>query len=152
MNKKYFVKLSGAHRKQVFETMDAKDTSKTVCRRCNILLLLDGSAGKPMTHEEAAKRCKVSVSTVGNTAKDYCHKGLDYVLRRRAHAKPAVTPIVNGEMEARIIALACGQPPDGYSKWSVRLLTKHIVELEIAPSIGRETVRKTLKKLNLNLT
>ena len=124
----------------------------TVKKRCNILLLADESIGKPMVHDEIAKRIGVSDVTVYNTAKDYCTKGLDYVLRRRVHAKPPNAPVVNGEVEARIIALACGQPPDGYSRWTVRLLTKRIVELEIVPSIARETVRKTLKKRNLNLT
>jgi len=152
MNKKYHVKLSKSDRKEIFATIDGKKTSKTVRRRCNILLLLDEESGKPITHDETAKRCQVSVATVGNTAKDYCLKGLDYTLRRKIHEKPPVAPIVNGEIEARIIALACSEPPDGYSRWSVRLLTKRIVELNIVETIGRETVRQTLKKLNLSLT
>ena len=152
MNKKHIVKLDETQRKQIFDTIDGEGTSSTVRKRCSILLLLDESVGKPMVREEAAARCGVHVDTVGNTARDYCLLGLEYVLRRKTHARPPVTPIVNGEREARIIALACGQPPDGYSRWSVRLLAKRIVELEIAPAIGRETVRKTLKKLNSNLT
>jgi hypothetical protein len=89
---------------------------------------------------------------VYQTIKDYYQNGLEYVLRRRKHENPPRTPIVNGEDEARIIALACGEPPEGFSRWSVRLLTNRIVELQIVPSIGRETVRSTLKKHNLSLT
>ena len=152
MNKKYFVKLSEVERKQVFETINAEKTSATVRKRCNILLLTDESTSKPIIHNEIAGRCGVSDVTVYNTVKDYCLHGLDYALRAKNHVKPPTAPIVNGEQEARIVALACGPPPDGYSKWTVRLLTKRIVELEIVPSIGRETVRKTLKKLNLSLT
>jgi transposase len=152
MNKKYKVKLNEVERKQIFEIMDSKKTSKTVRRRCNILLLLDEGAGKPNNHKDIAKRCQVSEATVGIRAKDYCLKGIEYVLRHRTHAKPPTAPIVNGEIEARIVALACSEPPDGYSRWSIRLLTKRIVELNIVVSIGRETVRQTLKKLNLNLT
>ena len=152
MNKKYFVKLSEAEREQVFETINLKKTSATVRKRCNILLLADESTSKPIIHNEIANRCGVSDVTVYHTVKNYYLHGLDYALRARKHLKPPITPIVNGEQEARIVALACSSPPDGYSKWTVRLLTKRIVELEIVPAIGRETVRKTLKKLNLNLT
>jgi len=151
MNKKHIVKLNEAQRKQIFETIDKKNTSSKVRRRCNVLLVLDESLGKPMTHEEAAARYETTAVTVGTIAKDFCTCGLDYALRTRVHEKPPNTPVVNGEAEARIIALACGQPPDGYSRWTVRLLTKRIVELEIVPSIGRETVRRTLKKLNYSL-
>ena len=144
MNKKYFVKLSQAERKQIFETTNSAKVSATVRKRCNILLLADESTSKPIIHNEIANRCGVSDVTAYNTVKDYCLHGLDYALRARNHIKPPTAPIVSGEQEARIVALACGSPPDGYSKWTVRLLTKRIVELEIVPSIGRETVRKMI--------
>ena len=152
MNKKYIVKLNEAQRKQIFETIDSKKTSSKVRRRCNVLLLLDESRGKSMTHEEAAACYETTPVTVGTIAKDFCTGGLDYALRARVHKNPPNPPVVSGEAEARIIALACGQPPDGYSRWSVRLLTERIVELKIVESVGRETVRRTLKKLNYNLT
>lgn len=151
MNKKYIVKLNEAQRKQIFEVIDNEKTSSKVRRRCNVLLLLDESTRKPMTHEEIATRYETTTVTVGTTAKDFCTGGLGYALRARVHKKPPNAPIVNGEAEARIIALACGQPPDGYSRWTIHLLTKRIVELEIVERIGRETVRRTLKKLNFNL-
>jgi len=88
---------------------------------------------------------------VYQTIKDYNLKGLDYVLRRRTHANPPRKPVVGGEDEARIVALACGDSPEGYSRWTVKLLTARILELEIVPSIGRETVRQVLKKHNLSL-
>jgi len=152
MNKKHIVKLNEAQRKQILETIYTKNTSSKIRRRCNVLLVLDENLGKSMTHEEAAARYETTTVTVGTIAKDFCAGGLDYVLRPKVHKKPPNAPVVNGEVEARIVALACGQPPDGYSRWTVRLLTERIVELEIVDSIGRETVRKTLKKLNYNLT
>jgi len=152
MNKKYHVKLIESEREQISVVIDAKTTSKTVRRWCNILLLLDENVGKPIVHEEIAKRVQVSSATVSNTAKDYCLKGIAYVLRVRSHPKPPNAPVVNGEVEARIIALACAELPDGYCRWTVRLLTERIVELNIVESIGRETVRKTLKKRSFNLT
>jgi len=129
----------------IFETVDADDTPKTIRKRCNILLLADISVGKPLIQEEIASRCGVSDICVYQTVKDYCVQGLSYVLRRREHENPPRKPVVTGEDEARIIALACGEPPEGFSRWTVRLLTQRIVELQIVPSIGRETVRTTLK-------
>jgi len=152
MNKKYTVELSKEERKQIFAVLDATETPKTIRKRCNVLLLADASAGKPIVQEEMAIRCGVSDVCVYQTIKDYCLSGLTHVLRRREHEKPPRTPIVCGEDEARIIALACGEPPEGFSRWSIRLLTERIIELKIVPSIGRETVRTTLKKHNLSLT
>jgi len=151
MNKKYTVTLTEPERLQIFKTVDGADTPKTIRKRCNVLLLADSSVGKPIIQDEIASRCGVSDVCVYQTMKDYCINGLDYVLRRREHENPPRKPIVNGEDEARIIALACGEPPEGFSRWSVRLLTNRIVELQIIPSIGRETVRTTLKKHNLSL-
>jgi transposase len=152
MNKKYVVMLPEEDRMQIFKTGDDRRTPKTIRKRCNVLLLADTSVGKAITQEEIAARCGVSDVCVYQTVKDYCLNGLAYVLRRREHKNPPRKPIVAGEDEARIIALACGEPPEGFSRWTVRLLTKRIVELEIVPSIGRETVRSTLKKRSLSLT
>jgi len=113
-------------------------------------LLADESAGKPISQAEIAMRCSVSSVTVYQTVKDYQLHGISYVLRRRTHKEPPRKPIVTGETEARIIALACGAPPNGFARWTVRLLTQRVVELEIVPSIGRETVRTALKKHNLS--
>jgi len=151
MKRKYSVDLSKEERLQVFKTVDCKATPKTVRRRCNVLLLADASIGKPTTQDEIAARCGVSDVCVYQTVKDYSLNGLDYVLRRREHANPPRKPIVGGEDEARIVALACGSWPEGYSRWTIKLLTDRIVELQIVPSIGRETVRQVLKKHNLSL-
>jgi hypothetical protein len=82
--------------------------------------------------------------------KQFCEEGLEATLRFKTPSEPNKKPIVNGEIEARIVARACGAPPEGYGRWTVRLLTNKI-SLDIAPGISRETVRRTLKKLNLSL-
>ena len=150
MNKKYRIKLSHEEIVKIYEVMNKKETTKTVRGRCQVLLMLDENAGKGMNQKEIAKRTRVSERAISVTAKTYATEGLEYTLRRRVHEKPPVKPIVTGEIEARIIALACSNPPEGYSRWSIRLLTKHVIELGIIESIGRETVRCTLKKLNSN--
>jgi transposase len=113
-------------------------------KRANILFMSDIGAGKPMVQSEIATRCGVSGVTVFNTLRDYCTEGLDYTLsfKRTKATNPA---IVTGDIEARIVALACGKSPDGSTRWTVRLLTEKIVELNILDTVSRETVRTTLK-------
>ena len=152
MNKKYRVNLTKDECWIIFETINAKDTPKTVRTRCSILLLADNSVGEALTQQEITARCEVSDVCVYKTVKNYDLKGLEYALRRRKHQIPPRKPLVSGEEEARIITLACSKPPDGFARWTLRLLTKNIIEQEIIPSIGRETVRKTLKKRGLSLT
>ena len=151
MNKKYHVNLSKEIRNKIIEETNRKEISKTVRSRCNILLMADESVGKPPIQEEISKRCGVCDVKVYQTVKDYATKGLEYVLRRRVHEKPPKAPIVSGETEARIVALACSEPPEGYSRWSLRLLRERVIELAIVETIGRETIRTTLKKRNLSL-
>ena len=148
--KKYHVKLSETERKEIKKIANNSKTSETVRNRCNILVMSDENVGKAPSQDEISKRCGVCDVTVYKTVKDYATLGLEYVLRRRIHEKPPKSPIVTGEIEARIIALACSKPPEGYSRWSIRLLRERVIELQIVETIGRETIRTTLKKRNLS--
>jgi transposase len=153
MIKKYHVRLNKEERRDIASMLDDAKTPKTLRRRCNILLLADSDAGEPMPQDEIARRCLVSDVCVYQTVKDYSTQGLRHVLRRRTHEKPPRKPAVSGgEEAARIIALACGAPPEGFSRWTVRLLAERIVELEIVPAICPETVRAFLKRQSLSLT
>jgi len=152
MNKKYRVKLSEGERREVLAATDGEGKPKSIRKRCSVLLLADETVGKPANHEEIAKRCGVSSATVYNVVREYHTQGMAYVLRRRKHEEPPRKRILTGEQEARIVALACGEAPDGHARWSIRLLREKVVELEIVESIGRETIRTTLKKRNFSLT
>ena len=152
MNKKHRVKLSEAERREVQLESERRDTPKSIRKRCNVLMGVDETVGKPANHDEIAKRSGVSTATVYNIVRDYSTQGLAYALRRREHKEPPRKAIVTGEAEARIIALACGEAPDGHARWSIRLLREKVVELEIVEAIGRETIRTTLKKRNFSLT
>jgi transposase len=151
MNKKYVVELMPFERKRIQDIANAKTVSTTIRKRANILLLADERAGKPMKQEEISVRCGVSNVTVFHTLKEYCTCGLDYTLKFK-RTKATNPPIVTGEAQAHIIALACGKPPSGFNRWTIRLLTERIVELKILEHVSRETVRRTLKKHNLSLT
>lgn len=152
MNRKYHVSLSASERSEIQSVLNESSTPKNIRKRCSVLLMADETVGAIPTQEEIALRCSVSDVTVYKLVKDYDTQGLAFCLRRRIHKSPPNPPIVTGEKEARIIALACGEPPDGYARWSIRLLRDKVVELQIVDSIGRETIRTTLKKHNLNLT
>jgi len=152
MRKKYKVDLTNADRTYAHDVLDSKETATGFRKRANVLIMLDEGVGKPESHEQVAARCGVSTVTVWQTAKDYCENGIEHALSFQRPENLPRPPIVTGEKEARIIALACGEPPAGFSRWTVRLLTEKIVELSILPAASRETVRRTLKKLNLNLT
>ena len=152
MRKKYMVKLTLVERRYAQEMVSSQTISKSCKRRANVLLMRDECVGRPAVQEEVAKRCGVSDVTVYHTIRDYCEHGIEYALTFKKPANPSRPAIVGGESEARIIALACGEAPKGFSKWTVRLLTEKVVELSILPCVSRETVRRTLKKHNLSLT
>ena len=152
MRVKYRINLTHEERAFAQALLDSNSTAKTFKRRANILLMLDRSIGKPESQERVAARCGVSDVTVYQTIKDFCEKGLIETLSFKKREKPPNPPIVTGEKEARLIALACGAPPEGYSRWTVRLLADKAVQLNIFPRISRETIRTVLKKLSINLT
>lgn len=152
MRKKYTVGLSVAERDYAQDVISSATSSQGVKKRANVLLMRDENVGKPASQEEVAKRCGVSDVTVYHTIREYCEHGIEYALTFKKPENAPRPAIVGGESEARIIALACGEPPEGFSRWTVRLLTDKVLELAILPTVSRETVRRTLKKHNLNLT
>jgi Fe2+ or Zn2+ uptake regulation protein len=151
MKTKYVVALSESEREFVQKIVNDKTTAPTFKKRVQILLALDTNIGKPQTQKTIAQRTGVTPPTIYNTLKQYHTKGPYATLQFKTPPQPNKQPIVTGEIEAHIIATACGKPPKGYTRWTVRSLTNKII-LDIEPNISRETVRRTLKKLNLNLT
>ena len=151
MKVKYVIALTETERGYAQGIVNDKGTSETFKKRAQIILALDANVGKPESQAKVAKRIGVTPPTIFNTIKQFVEEGLEAVLQFKTPSSPNKKPIVTGEIEARIIATVCGAPPDGFGRWTVRSLTNK-VELDIAPGISGETVRRTLKKLNLNLT
>jgi len=122
--------------------------------RANILLMLDRTGKKDhMRIKRTADAYNVSRQTVYNIIEDY-HNSRDIsdFLSRKQRETPPVPAKVNGEVEARIIALACKEPPEGYTRWTVRLLAEKTVELDFLDSVSAMTIQRLLKKRNINLT
>jgi transposase len=121
--------------------------------RANILLHLDeNGTEKPLAEQgDIAQQCGCQLSLVYRVSKQYEREGIERVLKRKARQTPPVPPIVTGEAEAKIIALCCGEPPAGHSRWTLRLLGSRAVELGIVEHISAPTVGKLLKKTRISL-
>jgi len=144
------IKLTETEREYAQKIVNDRISAETFKKRAQVMLLLDITIGKPETHEKIGQRVGVTRQAINTMINEFHKDGLESMLKFKTPKKPNKKPIVTGEMEARIIAVACGEPPEGFGRWTVRSLTNKI-ELDIAPGISRETVRRTLKKLNLNL-
>lgn len=105
-------------------------------------------AQRKWTDIEIAKALTLHVNSVGRIRKRFLDKGEAPILERKVRRNPPVAPIVDGQTEAHIIALCCSDPPEGRGYWSVRLLTQELKRRSIVTEISRETVRRTLKKIN----
>jgi len=121
-------------------------------RRARILLELDendpGRDGPVPTQEVVAQRAGVHVDTVLKTSRAYAERGgeVEATISRKKRLTPPVEPKVTGEVEARLIALACSTPPAGYQRWSLRLLEKHVAVIDDIPDLDHSTIGKALKR------
>ena len=113
------------------------------------LILLNVDRGTYNTeqqiNEEVCKVLRIGMRTIDRVKKRFVEDGLEAALKM-APSLREYEKLVDGDMEAHLIALACGEPPKGYARWSLRLLADRFVELRMADKISYETVRRTLKK------
>ena len=145
MNKKYVVRLADEERAVCVEVVKKlKGTSQKV-RRAQILLKVD-AGGPNWTDEEAAEAFGCRARTVENVRKQCVLEGFEAALERKVRATPPTPAILDGEKEAKLIALRLGKPPAGFGRWTMKLLAEQFVVLEIVERISAETVRLTLKK------
>jgi hypothetical protein len=127
--------------------------SVRLVNRAKIILALDTSGGRTAEQQEAiAQRLGISRQTVNNARRDFlAADNLTTFLQRKPRQTPPVPSKITGEMEARIIALACGQAPKGYARWTLRLLAAKCVELRYSDTMSHMTISNLLKKHSLNL-
>jgi hypothetical protein len=151
MNQKYIVKLPESERLQLKELVSCGEASARQIRRAYILLKSDSNAGGPSwDYRSICNAYDVSPLTVYNVRKNYCQGGLERAILRKKPDR-VYERRLDGEGEAHLIALACSEAPDGYDRWSLRLLKDRLIRLEIVENISHETIRQTLKKTNLSL-
>lgn len=144
MRKKYIVELSDAQQEQLQERLRKGIGKATERRRAEVLLKADRN-GLGWTDTQIAEAFSCHPRTVEGIRRRFVERGMD-VVSRKEPAAPSRPRSLDGKGEARLMALACGEAPDGRSRWTLRLLSERVVALEIADTISYETVRRTLKK------
>ena len=150
--KTYIIKLSDEERAELQKTIHNKKTSKTILKRCQILLELDEVHGTGLTHAQLAHSYAVCPATITNIIQSYVKNGIKNIVRYNISPNSSASRRkVDGRAEARIIQMACGPVPEGHSRWTLRLLEERArVELDVP--IGKDAIRLALKKMNLDLT
>jgi transposase len=144
--KKYRITLAPADRAQLLDLIAAGREAAQTLAHARILLKADeGPDGPAWTDERIVGALEVSRPTVERIRRRFADQGLSAALRRRPPRREYRRKL-DGEQEARLVALSCSEPPAGRARWSMRLLAGKLVELEVAEAVSYETVRRTLKK------
>lgn len=147
--KRYVVRLSQDERRQLDEMIRKGKSSAEKLMKARILLKADVSeGGEGWSDSRIVEALETSATTVYRTRQQLVEEGFEAVLSRKKPAKPSVTPIFDGEKEAKLIALACSEPPNGRARWSLRLLENKVVELNIVERASDSTIWRVLKKTN----
>src|SRR5882757_3595197 len=145
--KKYVVRLSGNEREQLEALIRKGKSPAQRLLKARILLKADVSeGGEGWSDSRIIKALDTSVSMVYRVRKQLVEEGFEAVLSRKQRATPAVARIFDGEKEAKLIALACSKPPKGRARWTLRLLEKKVVELQIVDRASDSTIGRALKK------
>lgn len=142
---KYDVSLSTTERKRLTKIVKSGKMPARTIMRANILLAVDRNGKSPMTVQKAALAFNTSATTVQKVRACYGEKGLDATLNRKKRDTPPVAYKATGDVEARIIALTCTDPPKGFAKWTLRLLADRSVKLDYVDSISHIQVGRILK-------
>ncbi len=145
--KKYVVELSSDERAHLEGLISKGKSSAKAILKARILLKADqGPLGPSWTDDRIVEALDSNPSMVTRVRRQLVEEGLEAVLSRKKRATPPITPIFDGEAQARLIALACSEPPAGHARWSIRLLADKVVELEIVEAAHFNTVGRALKK------
>ena len=148
MKKLYRVRLTADERADLERRISSGKSAARRLARARVLLKADETEGAPaLCDADVAAAVEVSHSTVERTRRLFVEEGLEVALAGRERK---TTPLakLDGEKEAHLLAIACTAPPDGYKRWTLRLLAARMVELNYVDDLSYETVRRTLKKTN----
>jgi transposase len=145
MEKKYIVRLTDAEREALRGVITRLKGSSQKVRRAQILLKADAD-GPGWIDSRIAEAFNCRVQTIENLRKRLVTEGFELALEGKKRQEPATPPKLDGEGEAKLIAMRLGKPPAGYGHWTLHLLADELVALEVVDSISHETVRKVLKK------
>ena len=145
MEKKYIVRLSKSERSTLQEVVRKAIGSGEKVRRAQILLKADAD-GPEWSDSRIAEAFNCRRQTVEKLRQRFVESGFQETLERKKRIHPPTAKLLDGKQEAKIIATRLGSPPRGYANWTLRLLARKVVELEIVEAVSYETVRRMLKK------
>ena len=150
MNIKYKVTLMADERNHLMKIISKGKTEGYRIRHANILLAVDENVDNTdWTDKRIAKAYHTTEKSIGNLRRRFVEKGLDAALgREKREIAPRIR--IDGETEAKIVALTCSKAPEGYSQWSLRLLADKVVELGIMESVSHTAIGDCLKKTKLS--
>lgn len=150
MHNKYIVSLSDGERQWLLDLISTGKGPARQLAHARILLKANESPAGPSWADGAiAEALEVNPATVGRVRRRFVEEGLEAAVNRRLPRIPKQRKL-DGRQEAQLIALTCSPPPDGQVHWTLRLLAEKMVELECLDTLSYETVRRVLKKTNLN--
>ena len=151
MSPRYRVTLTEQEREELEALTRCGKTGAKKFIHARALLLCDAGANGPgWAVADIAAALGVTSRTIEHLKKRFVEEGLEAALVRKPRERPPREIKFDGAFEARLISLACSDAPEGYGRWTVRLLADKVVELEIAPSVSHMTVQRILKKPNLS--
>ena len=145
MQKKYIVRLSNAEQNECEQVIKKLNGSSQKVRRAQILLKADVE-GPEWSDAKIADAFNCRTRTIEKLRQRLVEEGFEVALNGKQRENPPTPLKLDGEGEAKLIAMRLGRPPAGYGRWSLQLLADQLVKLEIVERISHETVRKTLKK------
>lgn len=151
--KKYIVTLTQEERANLREiTSRGKHQSKKVI---NALILLGCDEGefqeKRSTNDELSRVLKIGMRKIDRIKKRFVEEGIDIALKGKREGSRVYPKKADGDFEAHLVALSCSEPPEGFARWSLRLLADKVIELDYLDKVSHETIRQVLKKTKSNL-
>ena len=145
--KKYVVRLTSEERAKLQRLVSVGKAAARKILHARILLQADqGPDGPAWRDEQIAQGLSAHPRTVANVRRRLVEHSLDAALDRKRQERPSRQRTLDGKAEARLIALRCGEPPQGRMRWTLQLLADKLVELNVVESVSYETVRRVLKK------
>ena len=144
MNKKYIVRLTTKEKKELENLVKKGRTQAYRIKHANILLAVDAD-GPNWPDHQVAKAYKCHQNTVVNVRQRFVEQGFEAALERKKQQSPSRERIIDGEGEARLIAIACSSPPEGFAKWTMQMLADELVAWKAVDSVSSQTVWRTLK-------
>ena len=151
--KKFIVELDAAERARLQALISKGKVPAKTLLKARILLKADAAEGGPgWLDARIVEALDTNLTMVSRVREKLVTEGLDAVLMRKKRETPPVPPIFDGEAQAKLTALACSAPPEGFARWTIRLLAEHVVERRIVPAAHFNTVGRALKKTTSSRT